>query len=95
MLAASALLASAVVTRHRAQAAADLAALAAADVALGRRPGDPCALATAVAAANGGRLVSCTVEGGGDAVVGVEVRPPGAAAQLGTARVSARAGPAP
>ena len=95
MLAASALLGSAIATRHRAQAAADLAALAAADVALGRRPGDPCRLAAAVAAANGAGLVACEVTEDSGAVVRVEIAPPGPAAAIGVAQVSARAGPAP
>lgn len=55
---------AAVLARHRAEGAADLAALAAAGaIGVG---GDPCARATAIAAANGARLRSCAVELAGD-----------------------------
>ena len=43
--------------------AADAAALAAADVRVGLQPGEPCGVAARVAAANGGRLASCSVDG--------------------------------
>ncbi|MDX6275440.1 MAG: hypothetical protein QOJ92_2650 [Frankiales bacterium] len=53
-------LGSVTLARHRAQSAADLAALAAAD-RLGRGPaGEPCRVASQVAAANGVRVESCT-----------------------------------
>lgn len=52
----------AVVTRHRAAAAADLAALAAADRALSGRDG-ACAAARRVAVAQGADLVRCELEG--------------------------------
>lgn len=58
-----------VVDHRRAQAAADLAALAGAD-ALASRAGDPCAEAAAIAEADGARLRRCDVSG---AVVDVEV----------------------
>src|SRR5690606_2062874 len=44
-------------------AAADAAALAAADTALGIVPGSPCEVASRVAAANGATLTSCSVDG--------------------------------
>jgi secretion/DNA translocation related TadE-like protein len=50
--------------------AADAAALAAADVAVGRAPGDPCTVATLVAEANGASLAACQPDG---LVVTVEV----------------------
>jgi secretion/DNA translocation related TadE-like protein len=57
--------------RHRAQAAADLAAVAAAQAWV--RGGAPCSVAAALAEANGGRLRRCVVDS--DAVgVAVEVR---------------------
>jgi secretion/DNA translocation related TadE-like protein len=43
--------------------ASDAAALAGADVAAGVYPGVPCAVASAVAAANGARLDRCAVDG--------------------------------
>ena len=43
--------------------AADAAALAAADVRVGLDPGEPCAVAARVAAANRARLSSCKVDG--------------------------------
>jgi secretion/DNA translocation related TadE-like protein len=53
-------------------AAADAAALAAADVAVGIKPGVPCESAAAVAASNGARLDDCVVDGV-VVTVGVEV----------------------
>ncbi|MCU1692991.1 MAG: hypothetical protein JWM64_2082 [Frankiales bacterium] len=80
-----------VVTRHRADAAADLAALAAAS-----RSADgsarACSAAAATAAADGARLVLCRFAGA-DVVVRVEVLPPGRLAALGPATGTARAGP--
>ncbi|MFF1955482.1 Rv3654c family TadE-like protein [Streptomyces sp. NPDC058220] len=52
----------AVVTRHRAGAAADLAALAAADHAL-RGPAEACRGAAEVAAAQGAEVVRCALSG--------------------------------
>ncbi|WP_241961148.1 Rv3654c family TadE-like protein [Homoserinimonas hongtaonis] len=43
--------------------AADASALAAADVAVGIVPGDPCSVAQTVAAANGAELARCEVDG--------------------------------
>jgi secretion/DNA translocation related TadE-like protein len=79
-----------VVTHRRAQAAADLAALAGAAALI--RGADPCARAAEVAAANGATLTSCV---GADAEVQVVVtvsgpRGLGPAAELSA---GARAGP--
>jgi secretion/DNA translocation related TadE-like protein len=49
--------------KQRAVGAADAAALAAADVAVGLIPGFPCERAAEVAAANGGVVSSCEVDG--------------------------------
>ncbi|WP_448614418.1 Rv3654c family TadE-like protein [Modestobacter sp. URMC 112] len=90
---ATVLVGAAVVGRHRAGAAADLAALAGAGRAV---LGDPaaCAVATAVAVANGAAMDSCRV--GADAVVEVHVRVPVRLGPLGTVSAGgrARAGPA-
>ncbi|KRC52110.1 hypothetical protein ASE16_03405 [Leifsonia sp. Root227] len=68
-------------------AAADGAALAAADVASGLRPGSPCQEAERVASANGARLVSCELDG----VIAVVLT---SVTYLGLpARAAARAGP--
>lgn len=86
------LLAQAAVLASRAAAAADLAALAAADALRGVSAGEPCLVAAAVAARHDAMLVSC-VEGGDQSV---EVRTELAAgAILGTAAGHARAGPPP
>ncbi len=85
-------LSGAVLARHRATAAADLAALAGADVLAGRAPGDACSAAAEVAAANGARLRSCAADGA-DLLISAAVVPPGALAALGSATGRARAGP--
>jgi secretion/DNA translocation related TadE-like protein len=91
---AAVLVGAAVVGRHRAGAAADLAALAGAGRAV---LGDPqaCAVAAGVAAANGAAVDSCSV--GAGAVVEVRVRVPVRLGPLGVldAPGRARAGPAP
>lgn len=51
---------TAVLARHRMERAADLSALAAADLIGGT--GDPCAAAARVAGRNGARLVGCSIE---------------------------------
>jgi secretion/DNA translocation related TadE-like protein len=82
---------SAVIARHRAQAVADLAALAAAaQVASG--PQAACASAVALATAAGAAVSSCTVEEL-DVVVGVEVPVGLGRWGLHAARAKARAGP--
>ncbi|MER6162359.1 Rv3654c family TadE-like protein [Streptomyces sp. NPDC001868] len=79
-------LGQAVVIRHQAEAAADLAALAAADHWMKGGEG-ACATAERVAGAQGGRLVRCEVEG--------EISDVTAASGMGplTAESRARAGP--
>ena len=88
------LVGAAVVTRHRAASAADLAALAAAGQAVAGNP-SACVIAARVAEANAAELTRCEV--GPGAVVDVEVR---VAARLGGLGVReavgrARAGPVP
>jgi len=84
---------AAVVARHRAQAAADLGALAGAPFAvLGEEVA--CREADAIVRANGARLRRCWVEGA-DVLVTAEVRPAGPAMVFGIAHASARAGPVP
>ena len=83
---------SAIVARHRAQAAADLGALAAADVLVGRAPGEPCAAAARVAIAQGAAVTDCEVSGT-DVLVRASVEPRGPVAALGVAVAAARAGP--
>lgn len=83
------LLGAAVIARHRAQAVADLAALAgAARVPAG--PATACAQARALAGRMRVSEITCTVEGL-DVVIAVAVPVPGW--RLGPARASARAGP--
>jgi len=77
--------------RHRAEAAADLAALAAAGQAV-RGEAVACGRAAGVATGTGARLVRCRV-GGGEAVVEVEVALHLALLGGVTARARARAGP--
>lgn len=84
---AGAYLGSVVVARHRAQAAADLAALAAA-ARLPSGVGAACAQATAVARGMRVGNAACRVDGL-DVVVTVRV----AVAVAGTAQAAARAGP--
>lgn len=78
--------------RHRANSAADLAALAAAQVLMDET-GTPCEVASGNATANGARLTSCAVDGEIVTVsVGVDVRL--GRFGLGAATATARAGPA-
>jgi secretion/DNA translocation related TadE-like protein len=56
-------LAAAHLDRSRAAVAADAAALAAADTAVGIVPGEPCRNAARTAEANGATLTGCRVEG--------------------------------
>jgi secretion/DNA translocation related TadE-like protein len=85
-------LGSAVITRHRAEAAADLAALAAAATTVGGTP-QACARAQRVADRMATRITSCDVHGW-EVSVQVEASPPGPLGRFGTARATARAGPA-
>jgi secretion/DNA translocation related TadE-like protein len=80
-----------VVTRHRAEAAADLAALVVAGrVFEGEQAA--CAAGRATAQASGAQVLSCVVEDDLDAVVRVAFRPPGRLAGLGPVHAVARAG---
>jgi len=79
------------VARHRATAAADLAALAAAGQVLG--PQQPCSVAEDVAIQNQAQLVDCVVQGSEVEVV-VEVTITGPHLGLDDPRRRARAGPA-
>lgn len=77
------------VTRQNVSNAADSAALAAADVAIGIVPGVPCELAGRAAELNGARLAYCSLDG---VIADVTAE----ASVLGvTVRVRARAGPPP
>ncbi|MFC6704213.1 Rv3654c family TadE-like protein [Flexivirga alba] len=83
---------SAVQASHRARAAADLAALAGAQVLVGADVRSPCEVAAEVAARNGGSLVECSIVGD-DLTVSVATKAswPG----FGPAQARARAGPDP
>lgn len=82
-------------TRHRAEQAADLAALAGATAV--QRGGDGCAEARRVAAANAGVLTGCRVVDDGDVLVSVERAVPSVLARWlpgrSQAQARARAGP--
>ena len=80
----------AVLTRHRAFAAADAAALAAAAADLGS-PAQACAASARAAAGDGARLQACSLVDG-TATVTVTVRAPGWLLWLGAAKGRARAG---
>jgi len=90
--AAATALAAVAVARQRAASAADLSALAAAQVVLSG-PDVACGRAAELAERVGGRLSACDVDGDVVAVV-VQVRPPGVVGRLGVASARARAGPA-
>ncbi|QCQ93494.1 Rv3654c family TadE-like protein [Rhodococcus sp. SGAir0479] len=85
-------LGGAVAARHRAQAAADLGALAAAQ-ALAEGSESACAAAESVARRMRVAVGECSVEGW-DVVVSTEAPTGSKALQLGPARAVARAGPA-
>ncbi len=82
---------SAVIARHRAQAAADLSALAAA-THLADGTGAACSRASALAHAMSAAVTNCVVEDL-DLVVTVETRVPLGRIAVGPARATARAGP--
>jgi secretion/DNA translocation related TadE-like protein len=84
-------LVAAVVTRHRAESAADLAALAAASVAVDGEQ-KACGQARWVAENMGVALLSCRLSGW-DALVEVAAAPPEPLGVLGSAAARARAGP--
>ncbi|MFD7450244.1 Rv3654c family TadE-like protein [Kitasatospora sp. NPDC059827] len=84
-----------VAARHRAESAADLAALAAADLLL-LDPDGGCARAVGIAAAQGAAVVSCAVDRSADAVEVVAEVPVGGLPRrlpVGPARARSRAGP--
>jgi secretion/DNA translocation related TadE-like protein len=84
-------LGAAVIARHRAQAAADLAALAGAG-AVAAGPGAACDRAAQVARAMRGAVTSCRVDAL-DVVLAVDVAVRLGRWEMGPARASARAGP--
>ncbi|MGY2745121.1 Rv3654c family TadE-like protein [Pseudarthrobacter sp. O4] len=85
-------LAQSAVMASRAAAAADLAALAAADAVRGITAGEPCTVASEVARRNNARVLSCS-EGTGETVqVRTELN---AGTVFGAATGLARAGPPP
>jgi secretion/DNA translocation related TadE-like protein len=86
------LLAQAGVHAHRAAAAADLAALAAADAARGLSPGEPCSVAAETASRHNASLTSCVLEG--DGIVEIRTRLQQETV-LGAATGHSRAGPPP
>jgi secretion/DNA translocation related TadE-like protein len=91
--AATGVVAAIFVAHRKAQAAADLAALAGATALADRSGEDPCGLAADVAAANHATLTSCAVEGE-DVVVEVGVTGPRWLGQDDDLTGRARAGPA-
>ncbi|MCU1516367.1 MAG: hypothetical protein JWQ75_1088 [Pseudarthrobacter sp.] len=86
------LLAQSAVMAGRAAAAADLAALAAADALRGLTSGDPCAVASDVASRQAARVTSCTTGPGQTVEVRTELI---AGTMLGTATGRSKAGPPP
>ena len=82
---------SAVIARHRAQSAADLAAVAAA-VHLAHGASAACSRASALALAQGTAVTRCEVEHL-DVIVTVETHVPLGRIAVGPARATARAGP--
>ncbi|MDQ3716838.1 MAG: flp pilus-assembly TadE/G-like family protein [Actinomycetota bacterium] len=90
---ASVLAGVAIISRHEAGTAADLAALAAASQVLSGSE-KACGAAQGIAGANGAELVSCTLSGDGVVDVAVTVTVQFGSLGLGVARADARAGPA-
>ena len=84
---------AAAITRHRASAAADLAALAAAAHAI-EGEGSACARAGWVADQMQAHMVVCRLRGW-DAEVEITARPPDLVLGFGSATAHARAGPVP
>lgn len=91
LTAAGVYLGAAVVARHRAQAAADLAAVTGATMLVGG-PVSACEQAAAVAARMGAHLTACDITGL-DVVVSVDVEVNLGRFAAGPARAQARAGP--
>ncbi|MBM7849539.1 secretion/DNA translocation related TadE-like protein [Arthrobacter roseus] len=94
LLAMLVILVQATVGASRASTAADLAALAAADVARGLTPGEPCAVAGEVASRHGVELKSCQQVGAQGHIVDVTTSVH-ISSLLGSANGRARAGPPP
>jgi secretion/DNA translocation related TadE-like protein len=86
------LLGGAVTARHRAGAAADMAAIAAAQHAL-EGPAAACRAAAAIARVNRASVDTCRVVGAGVVEVRVRLAVSGPFGRLGPARAVARAGP--
>lgn len=84
----------AAILTHRAENAADLSALAAADTARGLRIGQPCEVAAELAELNGAEVLDCAVVGPEATTVDVEVGIdlPSALSVFGQARGRSRAG---
>jgi secretion/DNA translocation related TadE-like protein len=82
---------AAAIARHRAEGAADLAALAVAG-AVQRGAGAPCELASQVVERMASRLVGCRLDGL-DALVEVTAAVPGVPPDFGSVGARARAGP--
>lgn len=97
LLIAVLLVAQAAILTHRAAKAADLAALAAADVARGLSPGVPCDMAARVATENGAQLEECSLVAPENTTVDViaVVALPQPLTALGPATGLTRAGPPP
>ncbi|GEC99016.1 hypothetical protein KVA01_11710 [Kocuria varians] len=97
LLVAVLLVAQAAILTHRAAKAADLAALAAADVARGLNPGVPCDVAARVATENGARIEECSPVAPENTTVDVTavVELPAPLTVLGPATGLSRAGPPP
>ncbi len=95
LLATVVLLGAAATGGARAARAADLAALAGADVARGLAPGDPCTVSEQVTRRNGAELTACHVVGADGAEVVVTVRRAvvDSAGELLEATGTSRAGP--
>ncbi|MGV0744209.1 Rv3654c family TadE-like protein [Mycolicibacterium sp. XJ870] len=90
--ACAAYLGAAVIARHRAQAAADLAALGAAG-AVASGPDGACAQATRIASAMRASVTACRIDGL-DVVLDVQVAVDLGRWGVGPAKAAARAGPA-
>lgn len=90
--AAAVLVGAAVAARHRAEAAADLAALAAAGRAV-TGSAAPCAAASSIASVNGAVLEACTVHPGAVVEIRVGVRVRMSSLGVRWAHANARAGP--
>lgn len=86
---------TAVSAQHKAMAAADLSALAAADTARGLREGEPCTVAAEIARANHAELKGCAQPEGYSGIVDVRTTVPigGPFTWLGSAEGLSRAGP--